>query len=317
MGNGIGPTLRPLVSIVTPAFNQGAFLRETIDSVLAQDYTPIEYIVIDDGSTDTTPDIVAAYGSRITSLRHENRGQTATINRGFELSSGTVLAWLNSDDTLIRGAVAAAVGYLASNPEVDIVFGDTLFTDAEGRALRRSAARGPFAYERFVVEAENPIPQPSAFIRRRVVETVGPLDVRRAYFMDWDFWLRAGLRHRIAYTGELLSSYRLHAQSNTVSRTARIAGELESVYLDYFQRADIPAGIRRHQAEAMANMYLTRGGYSVHGGDRRAAARAAVHAVLARPVMFLRWRNLKKALYCLRGGGVRRRGRDDLLRARL
>src|SRR5260370_658630 len=95
----------PLVSIVTPTYNQCAFLPETIESVLTQDYPRIEYMVIDDGSTDETPEILSRYDGRLIWESQTNQGQTPTINRGWQRSHGHIITWLNSDDTYLPGAV--------------------------------------------------------------------------------------------------------------------------------------------------------------------------------------------------------------------
>src|SRR6266852_2420785 len=100
-----------LVSVVTPTYNQAAFLRDTIESVLSQDYPAVEYQIIDDGSTDDTPQILQEYSGRALVDRHENRGQTPTINKGWERAKGDILTWLNSDDTFLPGAVSTAVEY--------------------------------------------------------------------------------------------------------------------------------------------------------------------------------------------------------------
>jgi glycosyltransferase involved in cell wall biosynthesis len=271
--------------------------------VLAQDYEPLEYLVIDDGSTDGTRAILESYGDKVAWLTQSNRGQTATINRGWEMTRGKIVAWLNSDDTLLAGAVRTAVQFLEAHPGVDIVFGDTLFTDAAGEPLRRSQPRGAFDYLSFVLECENPIPQPSAFIRRRVIEDAGALDPTLRYFMDWDYWLRAGLRHSIAYLPELLSTYRLHAASNTVARSAAVAPELEQVYDRYFARDDLPAAIRQGRERAMASMHLTSGGYALSGGANALARRCALRAVRTDPASFLRPRRLRQLLYCWLGNG--------------
>src|SRR4030095_9000889 len=122
----------PTVSIVTPAYNQAEFLRDTIESVLAQDYPNIEYVVLDDGSTDETPNILAEYGDRFRWETHANMGQTATINKGWAMTSGEIVTWLNSDDTYLPGAVSKAVDFLQRNPDVGVVYGDTLTTEADG-----------------------------------------------------------------------------------------------------------------------------------------------------------------------------------------
>ncbi len=292
----------PLVSVVTPAYNQASFLRATIESVLAQDYAHIEYRVINDGSTDRTPEILEEYKNRVQVESQPNRGQTPTINKGLEQSRGDIFIWLNSDDTFLPDAVTKAVSYLERHPDVGIVFGDTLFTEADGTPKGRSTPRGEFDYRTFVLTCENPIPQPSAFIRRAVIDDVGPLDPYYFYFMDWDYWLRAGIRHRLAYFPELLSTYRLHPESNTVARSARVAPELERMYQKFFLSADVPGWIRSLEKPAMANMYFTSGGYYLTGGDRRSGALMAVRALRARPSLLFSPSALHKFVYCLSGG---------------
>ena len=235
-----------LVSIITPTFNQAGFLRETIESVLGQDYPHIEHLVIDDGSTDETRSVLESFGSRLRWWSRPNRGQTPTINEGFEACRGEVVTWLNSDDTLLPGAVSWAVSALARQAEAGVVFGDTLFTRSDGSPLNRTTAR-PFDYETFVVECHNPIPQCSSFIRRSLLEETGPLDPAFYYFMDWDLWLRAGLRRPIVYEPVLLSTYRLHPESKTVAQARRSAPELEYMYRKYF---DGRPGASRHPAQA-------------------------------------------------------------------
>ena len=308
----------PLVSIVTPAYNQADFLRETIESVLAQDYPRIEHQVIDDGSTDETPQVMAEYEGRGILLdRHENRGQTPTINKGWERATGDVLTWLNSDDTLLPGAVSKAVDYLQKHPEVGIIFGDGLFTEPDGKPLERTKPRTGFSYREFVLKCENPIPQPSAFIRRSVVEDVGLLDPVFYYFMDWDFFLRAGVRHKIAYFPELLSTYRLHPDSKTVAQAAKAAPELEYLYNKFFAREDLPAEIRSLQKRATANMLFLSGGYYMKGRKPDDAARMAWKALRTYPPMLADPEMMHKFMYCLLGGSsVYQGGRNVYHRAR-
>jgi len=294
-------TRRLCLSVVTPAYNQADYLRETIESVLAQDYTPIEYLVIDDGSTDGTKPILEEYTGRIQWESQANCGQTPTINKGWQRATGDVLTWLNSDDTFLPGAARIAMDYLGRHPDVGIVFGDTLFTQADGTPIERSRPCPGFDYGEFVLAGENPIPQPSAFIRREVVEDVGLLEPSCYYFMDWDFWLAAGLRHRIAYIPELLSTYRLHAESKTVAQANRAAPELERVYRKFFSKRDIPQEIARNRRRALANMYFTSGGYYLKGGDRAAAARMSWKALQSYPELLFRPSMLHKSLHCVLG----------------
>jgi glycosyltransferase involved in cell wall biosynthesis len=292
----------PRVSIVTPTFNQASFLRETIESVLAQDYSEIEYLVIDDGSTDDTRSLLEAYGPRVRWWSRSNRGQTPTINEGFQKSTGDIVAWLNSDDTLLPGAVSWAVSAFKRHTAAGVVFGDTLFTEADGSPRQRSTATAPFDYETFVVECHNPIPQCSSFIRRSAVQGAGLLDPAFYYFMDWDLWLRAGRRWPIVYEPVLLSTYRLHPASKTIAHATRSAPELEFMYHKYFDLDQVPLAIRGRKREAFANMYFTSGGYFQRGGDRAGSRRMAWRALCSHPVGLIRPRQMRRFLYCLLGG---------------
>src|SRR5204863_6401344 len=112
-GSQAARAMNPLVSIVTPSYNQAAYLEDTIGSVLAQDYEPIEYVVVDDGSTDGSVEILRRYEGRLTAaIKQENAGQVAALNRGFARTSGAYMGYLNSDDTLLPGAVARMVAEL-------------------------------------------------------------------------------------------------------------------------------------------------------------------------------------------------------------
>jgi glycosyltransferase involved in cell wall biosynthesis len=309
--------IQPVVSVVTPTYNQAAFLRDTIESVLSQDYPSIEYQIIDDGSTDDTPAILEEYKERAWIERHENRGQTPTINKGWERATGDILTWLNSDDTFLPGAVSTGVNYLQEHPEVGIVFGDSLFTNEDGSPLERTRNRGSFDYEQFVRQSENPISQPSAFIRRSVIEDAGLLDPVFYYFMDWDFWLRAGLTCRISYIPELLSTYRLHGESKSIAQTSKAAPELEYMYRKFFARADLPRNIRALETEAMVNMFFTTAEYYLEGGDRKAAVRVALSAFRQSPARFYRPTLVHKLFYCLYGGSsLYQRSRDVYHRTR-
>ena len=308
---------QPLVSIVTPTFNQADFLRDTLDSVLAQDYPNIEYLVIDDGSTDATPEILAEYAGRVEWESQTNVGQTPTINKGWERSRGDIITWLNSDDTFLPGAVSTAVNYLQEHPDVDIVFGDSLFTAADGSPIERSKSLAEFSYREFVAKCHNPIPQPSAFIRRSVMDDVGLLDPSYYYFMDWDFWLRAGVDHKIAYFPELLSTYRLHEASKTVAQAVKAAPELEYMYRRFFALPSLRNEIKSLENEAMVNMFFTSGGYYLEGGSRTGARRMAIKAIQTRPSGIFRPDVIHKFLYCFLGGKpIYDRSRSMFYRAR-
>jgi glycosyltransferase involved in cell wall biosynthesis len=251
----------PLVTLITPSLNQGEFIRAAIDSVLAQTYHNIEYRVMDGGSTDSTLQTLYSYGDRIAWRSRADRGQAAAINEGILGSKGDIIGWLNTDDTLLPWTVSAVVQEFDRHPEVDVVYGETIFTDRDGRHLFRSALR-EFNYEEFVVSCHNPICQPSAFIRRSAWQW---LDESLHYFFDWDLWLRAGLHHRFLHVPEMFSTYRLHPGSKSCGKVP--AYELRMVYGNYFLYG-VPPAILARKAEATANMLREMARYHAANGER-------------------------------------------------
>ncbi len=289
----------PFVTIVTPAYNQADFLRDTLESVLVQDYPNIEYVVLDDGSTDETPQILAEYGDRFIWESQKNMGQTPTINKGWAMTKGEIITWLNSDDTFYDStSVRKGVEYLLANPETGIVFGDSMFTEADGAEIEPTRPIVDFTYQKFIKNCENSISQPSAFIRRDVVRKVGELDPKFYYFMDWDFWMKAGLYFKIEHIDEILSTYRLHADSKTVAQAIKAAPELEYMYKKFFARDDLPEEIRAIEKEAMMNMCFTSGGYFLQGDDAKSASEMADKAFQYNPSGKFKMPSLRKYLYC-------------------
>jgi glycosyltransferase involved in cell wall biosynthesis len=221
----------PLVTVVTPSFNQGRFIRETIDSVLGQGYPAVEYLVMDGGSTDGTVDVLKDYGERIAWVSEPDGGQSAAINKGWRQARGTVLAYLNSDDTYLPGAVERAVAALRQQPEVDVVYGEGYHVDVAGRILDRYPTE-PFSPERLAEACF--ICQPTVFIRRRAAERVGYLDESLQFCMDYDLWIRLACVARFAHVPEYLATSRLHPDNKTLSQSARVHAEILRVVWRHF-----------------------------------------------------------------------------------
>ena len=239
----------PLVSIITPAYNRAKYLEETIDSVLSQDYPRIEYIVLDDGSTDGTPEVLARYGSRIRWETHPNMGETQTVNRGFALARGELVAVVNSDDPLLPGAVRAAVEVFLERPDVLVAYPDWLTIDAESKTVRTVQAPD-FDYT-FMVRRFRCIVGPGAFMRRGAMKRVGSRDSRYRYVADFDFWLRLGLLGPFTRVERVLATFRVHADSTSVAQQGQAMAE-EHVELarQFFGRPDLPPPIRTLEKEA-------------------------------------------------------------------
>jgi glycosyltransferase involved in cell wall biosynthesis len=219
----------PLVSIVTPSFNQSRYLEETIESVLAQDYPNIEYIIIDGCSTDGSVEIIRRYEDRLRLWVSEpDQGQTDAINKGFGAARGEVLAWLNSDDTYLPGAVAQAVDFLQRNPDAGMVYGDANLVDENGQLLGRFPARQ--TDYRQLLRGSVHIPQQSAFFRASHWRQVGPLDPDFYFAMDYDLWVRLAKISRLQYHPSLWANFRLHGGAKTTASDDRCYPEMLRVY---------------------------------------------------------------------------------------
>jgi len=210
------PAALPLVSIITPSFNQAEYLEATIKSVLEQSYPHIEYIIMDGGSTDGSLDIIKKHQSRITAWVSEpDKGQTEAINKGFSRATGDILAWINSDDTYANpNAVADAVNFLIANPEMAMVYADCDFIDEQGKGIGKFAARQTdYAKLR---SGYVHIPQQTMFFRAKYWKELGPLDPSFYFAMDYDLWVRIAKHAPIKYLpGKTWANFRIHSSSKT------------------------------------------------------------------------------------------------------
>jgi glycosyltransferase involved in cell wall biosynthesis len=219
---------QPLVTIVTPSYNQAEFIRRTIESVLSQDYPNIEYIVMDGGSTDGTAEVVAPYLHRLIWISERDRGQTHAINKGFQRATGEIVAWLNSDDLLLPGAVSAAVRAFETSPNAGAVYGEGLCIDREGRTTMRFPGGGAFNLWRLTWLCDY-ILQQATFFRRAAVEEAGWLDESLHWAMDWDILVRLGKRYGLAYTPEEMGCLREYVETKTASGGAKRFRELRTL----------------------------------------------------------------------------------------
>jgi len=230
-----------IITVVTPSFNHGRFLTETIESVLGQegDFT-LDYIITDGGSTDNTVEIIKKYESLLTRgewpvrcreiqyrwLSEKDKGQTDAIIKGFRMARGEVLAWLNSDDTYLPGALARTVRMFTDDPNRSVIYGKTHFTDVQGTIIGKYPTE-PFDYKRLATF--NFICQPSAFFRKQALLDAGGLDMSLHYVMDFDLWIRLAAKFKFTYIPEFLSTYRLHEESKTISPAAALANHKEAL----------------------------------------------------------------------------------------
>jgi glycosyltransferase involved in cell wall biosynthesis len=219
----------PLVSIVTPSFNQARYLESTLRSVLEQDYPNLEYLLVDGGSTDGSLEIIRRYADRLAWwVSEKDRGQTDAINKGFAHANGKILAWLNSDDTYEPNAIREAVAFLQEHPEVGMVYGDANFIDENGRVVGRFPA-AQTNYKR-LRQGYVHIPQQSAFWRAHLWRKVGPLDPAFYFAMDYDLWVRLAALAPLQYQPRVWANFRLHTQGKTIAADDRCWPEMLKVH---------------------------------------------------------------------------------------
>jgi len=212
----------PLVSIITPSLNQGQFLERTILSVRNQDYPLIEHIVVDGGSSDNTLDILRKYHGDLTWVSEPDSGQSDAINKGLGMAKGDILAYLNSDDIYLRGAIRRVVEFFGESSKTDMIYGNYLMIDQDENVLRKCRL---FEICFADLLKRNIIGQPAVFFRRRILEEVGPLDVSLRYSMDFDLWLRIASAGTIRHMNQFLSCFRIHPKSKSVRNRVRFSKE--------------------------------------------------------------------------------------------
>jgi glycosyltransferase involved in cell wall biosynthesis len=220
----------PLVSIVTPSFNQARYLETTIRSVLEQDYPSIEYLIIDGGSTDGSVDVIQRYADKLAWwISEKDQGQTDALNKGFARAKGEILAWLNSDDIYEPGALTAAVEYLTTHPEIGMVYAETNFIDENGRMIGRFPA-AQTDYRR-LRQGYVHVPQQATFFRADLWRQVGPLDPNFYFAMDYDLWVRLAKLAPFAYlSGQTWANFRLHTDGKTIAADDRCWPEMLKVH---------------------------------------------------------------------------------------
>ena len=269
----------PRVSIVTPSYNQGQSIEETIRSVLLQGYPNLEYIIVDGGSTDGSVEMIRQYEPWLANWVSEpDEGQSDAINKGFRRATGEVQAWLNSDDIYLPGAVRAAVEFLADYPRVALVHGGAIYLSDSGMISRgRGRVFDPSR------PCETIIPQPAAFFRKSAFEAVGGLDLSLHYRMDLDLWIRIARRFEMRAIPHPLARIRTSLDAKTHSENEQTWQELAQIGRRYELETVTPEYIRKEQAKK--HFYRGIELLQLHQEqEARAAAREAIKLNAALPI---------------------------------
>lgn len=287
----------PLVSIVVPAYNHANYLDDTIRSVLAQDYPNIELIVLDDGSTDATRQVLERYGTRFHWETHKNMGQANTLNKGWQMSKGKVLSYLSADDVLLPQAVSTSLQYLRD--DVVMTYCDFNLIDAESKIIR-SVAAPDFDYRQMFAQYVCQ-PGPGVFMTRQAFEQAGLWNSAYRQMPDYDYWLRLGMYGRFLRIPKVLAGFRVHEDSQTYASASEAkADEPVSIISGFISQQALPPILRGLKQEALANAYLVSSQLHLRAGRYWRGGSRVWRAVAIFPWVLLRartWRVLFNSLF--------------------
>ena len=216
----------PAISVITPSYNQGRFIEETIQSVLSQDVTALEYRVVDGGSTDETVEILKRYEGSLRWVSEKDNGQADAINKGINATRGEIIGYLNSDDIYYPGALAAVLTFFEKYPETQVLYGDADHIDLGGAVIE------PYYTEAWDYERLKEVCflcQPSVFFRRQLIERVGLFDSTLRYCMDYEYWLRLGAITPFVKLDRKLAGSRMHGENKTLGSRVPVHREINGM----------------------------------------------------------------------------------------
>ncbi len=296
----------PLVTIVTPSYNQARFLEATLRSVLEQDYPLIEYLVVDGASTDGSVEIIRRYADRLTWwVSEKDSGQSEAINKGFQRAKGQIVGWLNSDDVYMPGAVSAAVKAFAAHPTAGVVYGNAAAIDAEGKQFNLMRAR---QYSLTDLLAFNIICQPAAFMRRSVLEQVNFLNPSYHLLMDNLLWMNMAQVAPIVYVPQVWAGARYHDQAKNRTRGAAYGREARQLIAGLTARAEFAPLIARDEKRILAGVERFDAFYLTDAGESWNALKAYGRSFRLHPSTALKdWKHVLQAALGLVGLGKARR----------
>ena len=210
----------PKISIITPSFNQGVYIEETILSIYKQDYPFFEHIIFDAVSTDNTGEILKKYAHLIC-ISEKDNGQSHAINKGFKKCTGEIIAWQNSDDFYLPGTFEKVANFFNEHGDCMMLYGDCMIVDQDSKPLYTLFFKD-WDFKKFIYGRFCPL-QPAVFFRREILDTVGFVNENLNYVMDTDFFARIGERYKIMHVPEILGGFRAHEKGKSTNFKNRLA----------------------------------------------------------------------------------------------
>lgn len=259
----------PLVTIVMPSYNQARYLDKAIQSVLDQDYPNIEFFVVDGGSKDESVEIIRKFHEAnperlVWWVSEKDNGQADAINKGCGRAHGEIIAWLNSDDIYLDGAVSKAVSALKENPALGLVYGNIKSMDMDGQVFNE------IIYEDWKLEdlmAFRIIGQPSVFMRREAFEKVGGMDTTYDLLLDPLLFMRIAARYEIQYIDEFFAAARFHPEAKNVSQARKYGDDALKIVEMMPNDPDFEEPFQKNHAKILAGAYKLGARYLLDGGS--------------------------------------------------
>jgi glycosyltransferase involved in cell wall biosynthesis len=250
----------PSISIITPSFNQGKFIEETILSILNQEYPNLEYLIMDGGSTDNTIEILKKYSGKVKWFSQPDNGQAHAINKGLSLSTGEIVSYLNSDDILMNNSLFTIAKLFTDHQGIDWLVGRCKIVNEKSQEIRNPITN----YKNLLLKTKNKkmllmtnyISQPATFWRRKILQEIGGFDERLRYVMDYDYWLRLWEHSKPFFTTQVLAGFRIQDESKTIKTSiSKTWFDEENEVIQRYSRSKLTYAIHNLHRKLIESIY--------------------------------------------------------------